>query len=548
MLLDRLLVFSISILHLVTSAEISTHIGHLPHRNALGVAAQQQIALNASSERTARDDDCLEADKRDLNDHATESSTPIVATHKQERDVAYHHSGSEESYRAHSVVNDILTGESLESSSQTEHEDLDTDEAYHMVVHMGGATAEKRQTDAAYSDGNGTVTNDCRTAPVYQIQNGSLSVFLNNVQYFYTTHSGVDVQTFLPSVDQGSIRRAFRLGSNGEVVWRNPAFDTGQAQFCSTENGTLFAVFRSSARPAGCLTTRLQLFMASSCARLPEYVSTLVQTQSLPASTVTTTVQTTNPAVTIAQTVVSTAPAATTTRIQTTTASPVTQTRTLPANTVTVTEVPAPSTCANQGVEYGVFRNNPGYVNNEGLQPQFMKSPGAGGTWNTLYTTGITDGIGGFPQVCGPDPISNITIYRNPQSFSCTEFSVMHRFYLYPPVTGTYRFFWEPNDDRSWLWVGDNARQGWTGANANQQTGYLAASQPFDVPLQAGAYYPMRVAFTQGGGGANWGLNVTDPLGRVAWDRNTVASPYIVRRSCDNFTAPSFQNAFGQEV
>ncbi|KAF2208645.1 hypothetical protein CERZMDRAFT_48753 [Cercospora zeae-maydis SCOH1-5] len=317
---------------------------------------------------------------------------------------------------------------------------------------------------------------------------------------------------------------------------------------------TILVVTTTSVQPASTVTTTYATTQPAST-----YITTAVVTQSastvtttfqttIPASTVTTTFQTTYPAVTVVQTVVSTAPTATATRTQTTTASPVTQTRTLPANTVTVTEVPAPSACGNQGVEYGVFRNNPGYINNNNLQPQFMKSPGAGGTWNTLYTTGITDGIGGFPQVCGPDPISNITIYRNPQSFSCTEFSVMHRWYLYPPVTGTYRFFWEPNDDRSWLWVGDNARQGWTGANANQQTAYLASSQAFDLPLQAGVYYPMRVAFTQGGGGANWGLNVTDPVGRVAWDRNTVASPYIVRRSCDNFTAPSFQTAFGQEV
>lgn len=131
----------------------------------------------------------------------------------------------------------------------------------------------------AYVDGNQTISNDCRYAPVYQIQNGSLSIFVSNVQYYYTTNTGVDVQVFTPSLTRGNVTQSFRLASSGEVIWRNTLFDGGQAMFCSTDNGTIFAVFRTAARPEGCFLTRLMLFMASSCARLPEYVSTVVQTQ-----------------------------------------------------------------------------------------------------------------------------------------------------------------------------------------------------------------------------------------------------------------------------
>ena len=115
-------------------------------------------------------------------------------------------------------------------------------------------------------------------------------------------------------------------------------------------------------------------------------------------------------------------------------------------------------------------------------------------------------------------------------------------------MTGTYTFYWEPNDDRAWLWIGNTARTGWIGNNADRQTAYLASAQPFSLDFVAGDYYAMRLAFSQGGGGANWGFNVTDPTGKVAWDRNTVASPYIVRRSCDNTTAPAFTVPFGQET
>ncbi|PIA91690.1 hypothetical protein CB0940_09424 [Cercospora beticola] len=592
MFLKGLLVIALSTVNLTTAARQDAG------RNALESAAHQQI----SSPSTLNSDFEPQLSGSHINEPITDNPTSITGSPKSEREIADH--GIDSTGDAHISSkalsqNTELSRDSLVWAQRSKQELLDADEAYRMSVQTGGT--RKRQTNAAYSDGNGTVTNDCRTAPVYQIRNGTLSVFLGNTQYFYTTNSSVDAQPFIPTLNPGNIARTFRLGAAGEVIWRNAAFDSGQAQFCSMDDGTIYAVFRAAARPVGCLNTRLMLFVASSCARLPEYVvtttlangiqqslatststttvgvttitvtyqvtapastttvttylaaaTTVVTTQPLTTYVTTTTTQSASPAaanpgtVTVVQTV--TIPTITSTLTQTTTPPPVTQTTTVASGVVTVSQLPAPTTCNNQGVEYAAFRNNPGYQNNGNFQPEFMKSRAAGGTWEVIYTSGITDGIGGFPQLCGPNPSDNVTVYGNPQSFSCVEFSIMHRFYLFPYMTGTYTFFWEANDDRAWLWIGNNARTGWIGNNADRQTAYLASAQPFTLDLVAGDYYAMRVAFSQGGGGANWGFNVTDPNGQVAWDRNTRASPYIVRRSCDNTTAPQFTTPFGQET
>lgn len=47
----------------------------------------------------------------------------------------------------------------------------------------------------------------------------------------------------------------------------NTGFDNGQAQLCSMNNGSIYAVFRGSA-PSGCLGVQLTLFSTSSCAGL----------------------------------------------------------------------------------------------------------------------------------------------------------------------------------------------------------------------------------------------------------------------------------------
>ncbi|PIA91949.1 hypothetical protein CB0940_09185 [Cercospora beticola] len=201
---------------------------------------------------------------------------------------------------------------------------------YLMMAAPADGPVHKRQANAAYVDGNGKISNDCRNVPIYEIDNGTLSIFVSNTQYYYTTNSGVDIQPFVPSLTRGSITKSFRLAGDGEVLWENAAFDGGQAQFCLTKDGTLYSVFRQTARPQDCLIIRLLLFVVSSCARMPEYVSTFVQTQTTERVTVS------NQVSTYLQTVTSTYQ--TVLAASTVTATATYQT-TIPASTATVTTV-----------------------------------------------------------------------------------------------------------------------------------------------------------------------------------------------------------------
>lgn len=111
------------------------------------------------------------------------------------------------------------------------------------------------------------MSNDCTTSPIYQIKAGSLSAIIANVAYTYSTDPGVNYALFVPSTAPGSILTTFSLSSSGGLVWMNTGFDGGQAQFCSFNNGSIYAVFRGAA-PTGCLGVQLTLFSTSSCAGL----------------------------------------------------------------------------------------------------------------------------------------------------------------------------------------------------------------------------------------------------------------------------------------
>ncbi|THY67848.1 hypothetical protein D6C97_00556 [Aureobasidium pullulans] len=126
---------------------------------------------------------------------------------------------------------------------------------------------QKRQS-GFYMNANGTVTNDCSSAPIYAIKNGVLTATINNVVYYYSTSPGIAYSQFVPSLTPGSITTSFSATSNGQLSWFNSQFYNGQAQFCSLSNGTVYAVYQQDAAPSGCLYIQLSLFSVSSCAAL----------------------------------------------------------------------------------------------------------------------------------------------------------------------------------------------------------------------------------------------------------------------------------------
>ncbi|KAI4721021.1 hypothetical protein E4T48_02637 [Aureobasidium sp. EXF-10727] len=142
-----------------------------------------------------------------------------------------------------------------------------TDSTFILFVRSDTRVHQKRQS-GLYMNANGTVSNDCASAPIYSINSGVLTATINNVVYYYTTSPGVSYAPFVPSQTPGTIKTSFSATSNGQLSWFNPQFYNGQAQFCSLSNGTVYAVFQQDSAPSGCMYIQLSLFSTSSCAAL----------------------------------------------------------------------------------------------------------------------------------------------------------------------------------------------------------------------------------------------------------------------------------------
>jgi hypothetical protein len=134
-----------------------------------------------------------------------------------------------------------------------------------VLVAMRAHTNQKRQSGSYFVSSEGTITNDCTTAPIYTAKNGVLTATVNGVVYTYSTSSGVNYAPFVPSTVPGTISTAFSIGANAVLQWQNPAFYNGQASFCAVQNGTIYAVFAQDAQPQGCFFISLSLFDVSSC-------------------------------------------------------------------------------------------------------------------------------------------------------------------------------------------------------------------------------------------------------------------------------------------
>jgi len=134
-----------------------------------------------------------------------------------------------------------------------------------VLVAMRARQVEKRQSGSYFVSSEGTITNDCTTAPIYTARNGVLTASVGGVVYTYSTSTGVSFAPFVPSTLPGSITTSFTIGANAVLQWHNDAFHNGQADFCAVQNGTIYAVFAQDAQPSGCFFISLSLFDVSSC-------------------------------------------------------------------------------------------------------------------------------------------------------------------------------------------------------------------------------------------------------------------------------------------
>jgi hypothetical protein len=126
------------------------------------------------------------------------------------------------------------------------------------------------------------------------------------------------------------------------------------------------------------------------------------------------------------------------------------------------------------------------------------------GLWRSTYNTGF---FGGDPNwFDSQTPLESIAV---------TDFSIPSPFdylvegggsiqwigYFRAPHTANYTFKLNPvTDDYSIFWIGDNAITAYTSENANMYSSYGSSHVgSYSISLTAGAYYPIRLQFGNGG-------------------------------------------------
>lgn len=100
-----------------------------------------------------------------------------------------------------------------------------------VLVAMRAQPNYKRQSGSFFVSSEGTITNDCTTAPIYTTRNGVLTATVKGVVYTYSTSAGVTFAPFLPSTVPGSITTAFTIGANAVLQWQNEAFGKFQDKY-----------------------------------------------------------------------------------------------------------------------------------------------------------------------------------------------------------------------------------------------------------------------------------------------------------------------------
>ena len=128
------------------------------------------------------------------------------------------------------------------------------------------------------------------------------------------------------------------------------------------------------------------------------------------------------------------------------------------------------------------------------------------------YTTNTYRNIGRFTDGTNVGTItSGQYIINGGDSYSMEIFG-----YFRASVSGTHTFYLA-TDDGSYLWIGPNALVGYTTSNANIQHPTFNSFNPisYTVTLLAGTYYPIRIHWTEsgGGGGDDLRFSFTPPGG-----------------------------------
>ncbi|KAF3135462.1 hypothetical protein TWF703_006006 [Orbilia oligospora] len=141
--------------------------------------------------------------------------------------------------------------------------------------------------------------------------------------------------------------------------------------------------------------------------------------------------------------------------------------------------------------------------------------------------------------------VNPVDIYGTPHDFGqyADLVAINHRAYIFAPEDGTYTFSLPSSDDITLLWVGQKAYSGWNRQNADIIQKYVSSGGTpvtFRTDLRKGTYTPIRIAWANRGGAANFKLRIMSPDGSVLLAEDSESNDYIVQHSCDGYTAPKF--------
>jgi hypothetical protein len=91
-----------------------------------------------------------------------------------------------------------------------------------VLVAMRAQQHQKRQSGSYFVSSEGTITNDCTTAPIYTAKNGVLTATVKGVVYTYSTSTGVSFAPFVPALCRDRLRHlsqsARTLSCSGKIT------------------------------------------------------------------------------------------------------------------------------------------------------------------------------------------------------------------------------------------------------------------------------------------------------------------------------------------
>lgn len=190
---------------------------------------------------------------------------------------------------------------------------------------------------------------------------------------------------------------------------------------------------------------------------------------------------------------------------------------------------PSISSCPATGIEY-INRPAPtATVDSTGAAVALPYSPNnynppTASPYSTINFQGITNRV----AFTAPFPATSVRLYGY-GPYNMTQSVTLLRGYFVANLTGPWTFTINRVDDTGYMWLGPNAVSSWTSANAQiTNATFLGPPVIYTTTLTAGSLTPIRLAYDNQGGGLNFTLAITNPLGVTTLD----TTGYLQQKAC----------------